>query len=298
MKKLGLGQPNWNAHQVYTWVYTRNPRLVVLLSDRDEGDSFDPNPIDFFAMTHRPGAEFANYAEAQKSIVSTLQEGRLRSLGRREGVGTFGEIPAVEWIDLHFIWHVFHGAAEAVSMTDNPPASIVGAPRWHGLRFKRDEVLELWPPTETEIKQAESDNDAAQSDTATATAALVNIKSSGTGPAREPIGRPGKSTSPKGQKPRLTDKQWCGLERECGGYQNTAGQQKNGWPSKTPVQTVATAAGVSRQMVYKWRKGPQYRRGLCWLMTEKHPERVERMAADDPGFKEFCGKPNPRSAED
>ncbi len=88
MKKHSLGQAYWNAHQVYAWVYTRNPRLVVLLSDRDEGDSFDPNPIDFLAMTHRPGAEFADYAEAQKSIVSTLQEGRLQSLGRREGVGT------------------------------------------------------------------------------------------------------------------------------------------------------------------------------------------------------------------
>ena len=83
MKKHGLGQPYWNAHQVYTWVYTRNPRLVVLLSDHDERDSFDPNPIVFLAMANRPGAEFTDYAEAQEAIVSTLQEGRLRSWGRR-----------------------------------------------------------------------------------------------------------------------------------------------------------------------------------------------------------------------
>ncbi len=158
MNKHSLGQPYWNAHQVYTWVYTRNPRLAVLLSDRDEGDFFDdPTTIDFHAMVFRPGAEFADYAEAQETIVSTLQEGRLRSWGRRDGVGTLEEIPAVEWVDLHFVWSVFHGFVEAVGMTDDPPASIVGAPRWHGLRFKRDEVLELWPPTETEVETAAED---------------------------------------------------------------------------------------------------------------------------------------------
>ena len=164
MKKHGLGQPYWNAHQVYMWVYTRNPRLVVLLSDRDEGDSFDPNPIVFRAMANRPGAEFADYAEAQEAIVSTLQEGRLRSWGRREGVGTLEEIPTVEWVDLHFVSYAFHDSAEAVGMTDNPPASIVGAPRWYGLRLKRDDVLELWPPTETEIEQADPDSGTARSD--------------------------------------------------------------------------------------------------------------------------------------
>ncbi len=157
MKKHGLGQPYWNAHQVYSWVHTRNPRLVVLLSDRDEGDSFDPNLIDFLAMANRPGAEFADYAEAQEAIVSTLQEGRLRSWGRREGVGTLEEIPTLEWANLHFVWYVFHGLVEAVGMTDNPPSSIVGAPRWYGLRFKRDDVLELWPPTETEIETGAED---------------------------------------------------------------------------------------------------------------------------------------------
>ncbi len=157
MKKHSRGRPYWNTLQVCSWVYTRNPRLVVLLSDRDEGNSFDPNQIDFLAMANRPGAEFADYAEAQETIVSTLQEGRLRSLGRREGVGTLEEIPAVEWVDLHIEWSRFHGSAQAVSMTDDPPASIVGAPRWYGLRFKRDDVLELWPPTETEIETGAED---------------------------------------------------------------------------------------------------------------------------------------------
>jgi len=165
MKKHSLGQLYWNAHQVYAWVYTRNPRLVVLLSDRDKGDSVEPSVIDFFAMGNRPGADFADYAEAQEAIVSTLQEGRLRSWGRREGVGTLEEIPPLEWVDLHFVWYVFQGWAEAVSMTDNPPSSIVGAPRWYGLKFKRDDVLELWPPTETEIEQAEpAKADQAQTD--------------------------------------------------------------------------------------------------------------------------------------
>ena len=121
-------------------MYTRNLRLVVLLSDRDEGDSFDdPTTIDFNAMVFRPGAEFADYAEAQETIVSTLQEGRLRSWGRRDGVGTLEEIPPIEWADLHFVWAVFHGWAEARGMTDAPPSSIVGAPR-HRLQDDRFQI--------------------------------------------------------------------------------------------------------------------------------------------------------------
>ncbi len=114
-------------------------------------------------------------------------------------------------------------------------------------------------------------------------------------PAR---GRPEKSPSPQGQKPHLTDNQWLGLEKECRGYQNTSDQQKDGWPSRTPAQTVASAASVTRQAVHKWRKNPQYRRGLYWFMCEKPSESVEHTAANDPGFKEFCGEPSALSDED
>ncbi len=112
------------------------------------------------------------------------------------------------------------------------------------------------------------------------------------------LGRPKKSPSPQGQKPQLTDNQWRGLEKECRGYQNTSDRQKDGWPSRTPAQTVASAASVTRQAVHKWRKDPQYRRGLYWLMCEKSSERVEHIAENDPGFKEFCRESSARSTED
>ncbi len=111
-------------------------------------------------------------------------------------------------------------------------------------------------------------------------------------------GRPEKSPSPRGQKPHLTDKQWLALERELRGYQEGADQLKDNWPARTAAQMVAEAADVTRQMVHKWRKNPQYRRGLYWLMKEKLPEHVECMAANDPGFKEFCGEPSALSDED
>lgn len=108
------------------------------------------------------------------------------------------------------------------------------------------------------------------------------------------MGRPKKSQSPKGEKPQLTDKQWLALEREWGGCSEK--YLKDEWPSKTPAEIVARAAGVSRQIVDRWRKNPgycrEYRRGLDWLLIEKLTQSLDRSDQtagdpDDPNFAEF-----------
>ena len=99
-------------------------------------------------------------------------------------------------------------------------------------------------------------------------------------------GRPKKVSSPFGEKPNLTDTQWLALEREWRG----CGEElvKDEWPSRTPAEIVARAAGVSRQMVHKWRTDPnyrpEYRRGLDWLLIEKLTQSLDRsdQAPDDP----------------
>ncbi len=91
-------------------------------------------------------------------------------------------------------------------------------------------------------------------------------------------GRPNKKPSSFGEKPNLTDTQWLALEREWRG----CGEEyvKDGWPSRTPAEIVAQAAGVSRQTVHNWRTKPkyrhEYRRGLDWLLTEKLSQRLDR----------------------
>ena len=110
-------------------------------------------------------------------------------------------------------------------------------------------------------------------------------------------GRPTKKPSPKGKKPRLTDKQWLALERERGGCRE--GYKKDGWPSKTAAEIVGRAAGVSRKMVHQWRTDPkyrhEYRRGLDWLLIEELTQRLDQSGqtadadtdTDDPNSTEF-----------
>ena len=92
----------------------------------------------------------------------------------------------------------------------------------------------------------------------------MNQKSGKRGP-----GRPPKAPAPTGEKPELTDEQWRGLKRELRGCEDLAKWQRDGWPSSTSTQLVAEAAGVTRQMVYTWRKDPAYAAGLVWLESRR-----------------------------
>ncbi len=99
-------------------------------------------------------------------------------------------------------------------------------------------------------------------------------------PAKRKPGRPKKSPSPKHKKPKLTNEQWLGLKREFHGCHKE--WQQDGWPSGTPAQTVAKFAGVSRQIVHRWREDPQYLRGLEWLLIEKLSQRPVYGDQDEP----------------
>ena len=91
-------------------------------------------------------------------------------------------------------------------------------------------------------------------------------------------GRPPKKPSPFAEKPRLTPKQWRGLEREFLGIEDQF--QSDGWPSVATVHAVAAAAGVTTRAVREWRaKEPEYLRGLWWLVAERLSAKI---AADDP----------------
>ena len=82
-------------------------------------------------------------------------------------------------------------------------------------------------------------------------------------PTGSPPGRPKKKVQHIiGDMPKLADYQWAALAKE---YQGVKDWEREPWPSETPAPIVATAAGKTRQIVYRWRKDPAYRRGLIWL---------------------------------
>ena len=114
-------------------------------------------------------------------------------------------------------------------------------------------------------------------------------------------GRPPKAPAPSGEKPNLTDKKWRGLRCELRGCEYLTDWQRDGWPSRTPAQTIAAAAGVTRQMVYRWREDPAYRAGLVWLLSKRLIHRLEDNDRDDdqstnlnnPKQDEFWVEPDP-----
>ena len=92
-------------------------------------------------------------------------------------------------------------------------------------------------------------------------------------------GRPKKQPKSPGEKPDLTENQWLALKKEfvgCG-----ARWKNEGWPSSTSAQIVADFAGVSPQIVFRWRKNPEYLRGLEWLLMERLLRRLDRDCQSD-----------------
>lgn len=72
-----------------------------------------------------------------------------------------------------------------------------------------------------------------------------------------PPGRPRKQPAPPGERPNLTDAQWRGIEAEQ--YADF----------RTPASHVAARAGVSHVAVIKWRRNPEYVRGLAWSWAQR-----------------------------
>ena len=114
-------------------------------------------------------------------------------------------------------------------------------------------------------------------------------------------GRPPKSPAPPGEEPKLTERQWRGLKRELRGCEYLEKWQRDGWPSSTSAQFIADAAGVSREIVYRWRKDPGYAAGLVWLMNERLIHRLDSngqvdsqsATLDDSNEDEFWVEPDP-----
>ena len=166
----------WNGQQVTAWVYTRNEKLVGLLSDHQEPRSrkFElikveledgsieckereiepkqyPSSIDFIAMSLRPGAEFESQAEANFDIRRKLQAGDLACWGRSRIGGRLKRIPLQEWADLDILFRLdASDECDAVAITE-ATKGVVQAPIWFCLRFKSAEVMvACWPLPGTE----------------------------------------------------------------------------------------------------------------------------------------------------
>lgn len=150
----------WNYMQVLAWVYLGDRTLVTQASDHATDDDFFWRPVPSLrggmkivkpnlpiTLTHilsesvwKEGACHETFEQAEAVILYALQEGTLRALGLQNAVGDLQDIPQTRWADLTFRYTNDYRLDYA-----GPRDHRRTATRWYGLKFKRSEVLALWP---------------------------------------------------------------------------------------------------------------------------------------------------------
>ena len=149
--------PYWNIHQVIAWVYTGDRALVGEVAhdapagtvweehllpngDRElvEVESDPRHPLNIrVAAALNGGTATSTWKVAVDQILRALRAGAVTALGVRNDQGSIQVIEPYEWADMQFYFKPDIAA----------PADLLrsSANRWYRLKFKRDEVLNVWP---------------------------------------------------------------------------------------------------------------------------------------------------------
>lgn len=126
----------WNLQQVLAWVYLRESAVVR------EGASFGMRLIE--EATNSPTVCYLSFAQA---LIEALQTRKLTAYGFKNGEHDRTEIPALQWADPTFLWN-----------PDRVYDSRLGTSRWTALRFKRKDILALWPDPLGSLAMADDHN--------------------------------------------------------------------------------------------------------------------------------------------
>lgn len=153
----------WNATQVLAWVYLGDRESVRNASSAndDHGSFFQevrlpdgetaiietpgetPGPVHLaIVAAWNGGTALPSYDAAKRTILAALVDGQLHCWGLANGAGDLVEITPLHWAGLDFY---FTKASLPYAAPPHPDHSRPGATHWHGLKFRRDDVLVLWP---------------------------------------------------------------------------------------------------------------------------------------------------------
>lgn len=94
---------------------------------------------------------------AQQALIEALQTCKLTAYGLKNGEAVLTEIPPLQWAGRTFLWH--------------PDYAGLGASRWIALRFRRKDILALWPVPLDQPDKAPAEEEAAAATTSCDTAA-------------------------------------------------------------------------------------------------------------------------------
>ena len=156
--------PFWEPLQIVAWMCLRNPNYVHRSSSayfewrrfkntRSPNSYGEPIPLDIpialsdiraidriMADDELRLFEFENVHLAIEQLYQILKKGEINAYGVENGIGELKPIEAFKWADLTIVWDDLpkHTAACSSNFSDK-------ATTWNDLRFKREEVLTMWP---------------------------------------------------------------------------------------------------------------------------------------------------------
>lgn len=154
----GFEDHYWNLTQLVGWVYLGDRQFVrdaadgsnrsssywqemVLPDGRKElveTRSSPPNERHMSIIAAIKGAAYASFEAAEYDVLAALKDGKLQATGLENGKGNPKPVPQIQWPWLEFDWSEPPHAAPKSRFRDN-------ATYWCDLKFRRSEVLELWP---------------------------------------------------------------------------------------------------------------------------------------------------------
>ncbi len=148
--------PYWNTMQVLAWAWTYDKAIVRRASDNgaywpEPTKETPPRPMTTVALSlwkEWPATKGGplgdlDYGDLVDAILATLRSGRLRATGLKNARGERSDIDPVHWCDLELHegdkygpWEVYAGPLRTTWGSET---------LWTRLRFKRSEVLGIWP---------------------------------------------------------------------------------------------------------------------------------------------------------
>ncbi|MCP4316484.1 MAG: hypothetical protein GY789_10825 [Hyphomicrobiales bacterium] len=150
--------PYWNQTQTFAWVYNGDRELVRECADNADPDRYwievvtpdgerklieckGDRPASIYLHIKavlRGGAAMASIRDAEDTLISALQQGKLAAIGLANNNGDPKKIPATAWTGLKFYWEE---KGEPCAGPDDP---FRNGTWWYALKFSRQEVLALW----------------------------------------------------------------------------------------------------------------------------------------------------------
>lgn len=148
----------WNALHAIAWIALRDREYLLFIGEGSllreftspEGETRrtnvpgPPGLTHLEAMAAARGSPYGSIDDAEAGLIERLAAGALLCWGRKSGQGDLREIPAVEWAELTFR----EGRRGDICAANGS--------RWTGLRFRREDVLALWPDLESPVEEQPS----------------------------------------------------------------------------------------------------------------------------------------------